>query len=128
MGQIVVTGGQAMCMFGTTPTGIITSSQSEVLVGNKPAGTIMDCGRNNIATFGMCISLANPQVAAATAAALGVLTPQPCQILPAGPWIPMKPCLNIGGKPCLTSDCKLVCAMGWGMISIISSGQVEVLA
>lgn len=127
MGQIVVTGGQAMCIFGTTPTNIITSSQSTVLLGNKPAGTIQDCTRSNMATFGMCISMANPQVAAATAAALGVLTPQPCQFLPAGPWIPMNPVLNVGGKPCLTSDCKLICAMGVGLISVISAGQVEVL-
>ncbi|MDR2437860.1 MAG: DUF4280 domain-containing protein, partial [Planctomycetaceae bacterium] len=32
----------------------------------------------NLATFGMCSSPANPAVAAATAAALGVLTPMPC--------------------------------------------------
>jgi hypothetical protein len=34
----------------------------------------------NIAPFGMCASLANPMVAAATAAALGVLTPSACRL------------------------------------------------
>ena len=79
----------------------------------------------NITSFGMCTSLANPQVAAATAAALGVLTPQPCMLTAAGTWIPASPSVLVGGKPCLTNDCKMMCANGAGQISIVSPGQVK---
>ena len=75
----------------------------------------------------MCSSLANPQVAAATAAALGVLTPQPCMPVPAGTWIPTKPKILIGGKPCLTQDCKMMCAYA-GQISITTPGQMKASA
>ena len=40
----------------------------------------------NIAPFGVCISLANPAVAAATAAAMGVLVPLPCMPVTPAPW------------------------------------------
>ena len=78
----------------------------------------------NVGPFGMCTSLANPQVAAATTAALGVLTPQPCIPAPAGMWIPTKPKVLIGGKPCLSQDCKMICAYA-GQISIVNPAQAK---
>lgn len=125
MGQLVVTGGSAMCTFGAAPGTINVTSQTMCLACGRPAATIQDCQPANV-TFGMCSSLANPQVAAATAAANGVLTPQPCALVPAGTWIPTKPTVLIGGKSCLTSDCKLMCAYG-GSISIVSPGQTTVM-
>lgn len=125
MAEIVVTGATAVCSFGTAPGTITATSQMAAMVEGKAIATIQDAQVANISPFGLCTSLANPQVAAATAAALGVLTPQPCMLMAAGTWIPTKPTVLVGGKPCLTSDCKLVCANGAGNISITFPGQAK---
>ena len=125
MAQIVVTGASAVCTFGTAPGTINATSQTVCMAEGKPIATIQDCQPGSITPFGMCTSMANPQVAAATAAALGVLTPQPCVCVPAGTWIPTKPTVLIGKKPCLTNDCTLMCANGAGVISITAPGQTK---
>ena len=128
MSELVTVGATAMCTFGAAPAPIKVTSNQTVLTDGKPAATIMDAQpMANIGPFGVCSSLANPQVAAATAAALGVLTPQPCIPAPAGTWIPTKPKVLIGGKPCLTSDCKMMCAYA-GQISITVPGQFRTTA
>ncbi len=128
MSQLVSFGGNCICTFGTNPAPIRVTSQQKVMTQNGPAVTITDSQAGaNIGPFGMCSSLANPQVAAATAAALGVLTPQPCMPVPAGTWIPTKPKILIGGKPCLTQDCKMMCAYA-GQISITTPGQMKASA
>jgi len=81
----------------------------------------------NVAPFGACMMIANPAVAAATAAALGVLTPAPCIPVPAGTWVPGNPKVLNAGLPTLTSESKLMCAYG-GVISIVFPGQVTVVA
>ncbi|MBQ3105289.1 MAG: DUF4280 domain-containing protein [Lachnospiraceae bacterium] len=127
MGQLVVTGAVVSCTFGTLPGNVTVSSQTLCLGEGRPAATIMDASPMNIRPFGMCTTLSNPQVAAATAAAMGVLTPQPCVPVPVGGWLPTKPNVLIGGKPCLTSDSKLMCSYG-GCISIVSPGQLKTMA
>ncbi|MCM1283623.1 MAG: DUF4280 domain-containing protein [Muribaculaceae bacterium] len=128
MGFIAVTGATCACCFGGIPCSLNVTSQMTCLADGRPAGTIMDMQPGtNLAGFGMCASLANPAVAAATAAALGVLTPQPCTFAPAGTWIPANPKVLLGGKPVLTSDATLICALGAGNIKIVSPGQTKVL-
>jgi hypothetical protein len=128
MSNLVVATGTAMCTMGTAPGPIKVTSNQKVLASGKPCATIQDSQPMAcVGPFGMCTSLANPQVAAATAAALGVLTPQPCIPAPAGTWIPTKPKVLIGGKPCLTNDAKLVCAYA-GQISVTNPGQVKATA
>jgi len=78
---------------------------------------------SNIPTFGMCSSPSNPTVIAATAAALGVLTPMPCVPVTVAPWIPGAPTVLTGSMPTLTNSCKLLCTWA-GSISITFSGQV----
>ena len=76
----------------------------------------------NIPPFGMCQSLANPTVAAATAAASGVLTPMPCVPVIPAPWSPGSATMLIGNMPALNNTCICNCAWG-GVISITSPGQ-----
>lgn len=128
MGAVVVSGAKLMCPFGTAPGTLNATSQVTVLGCSKPVATITDIALgSNITPFGMCCSLANPQVAAATAAALGVLTPQPCSMVPMGTWQPAKPATLVGGKPVLTQESMLMCGMGMGRISIVSPGQVKIV-
>jgi hypothetical protein len=76
----------------------------------------------NIPPFGMCMSMANPAVAAATAAALGVLTPMPCTPVTPAPWAPGSPTVLVTGAPALNDSSKLMCAFA-GVISINMAGQ-----
>ena len=62
----------------------------------------------------MCTSLTNPTVAAATTAALGVLTPMPCIPVVAGPWKPGAAKTMIGGKPALVIGLHLPMRLGRG--------------
>ena len=102
------------CSFGAAPVPLMVSSQQTVTACNMPAATIMD---NKFVSFGMCSSPANPTVAAATVAALGVLTPMPCVPATPAPWTPGAPTVIIGGKPALNSTSKLMCGYG-GVIQI----------
>lgn len=123
----VVASAGLMCSFGMAPSSMMVI-RPNVMVNGRPAGTIMDIAPfTNIPPFGMCTSLANPTVAAATAAALGTLTPMPCVPVPVAPWTPMAPQTLIGGMPALTSGSTCNCAYG-GVISITMPGSTTVLA
>lgn len=100
------------CSFGTAPTILTVTSQMTVTMCGMPAATILDGAPiNNLPTFGMCSCIANPAVAAATAAAMGVLTPAPC--VPATvAWTPGCPTVTVCGKPLLNNTSKLMCAYG----------------
>ncbi len=115
------------CSFGLAPSTLNVIPISRVLIEGKPAGTITDILPGaNIPPFGMCTSLANPTVAAATAAALGVLTPMPCVPTVVAPWSPPAAQTLIGGKPALTMGAMCTCAFG-GVIQILNPGAVKTL-
>jgi hypothetical protein len=120
---LVCAGAQLLCSFGAAPCALAVTSNATVTTSSMPVATIVDSAPViNIPTFGMCASMTNPQVAAATTAALGVLTPMPC-VPVTTPWVPGSPTELIGGKPALTFDSTCMCSYG-GKISIINPGQV----
>lgn len=124
MAKQVVMGAMMQCSFGMAPCALIVLPTNRVMVGGVPAANIMDHKPIvNIPTFGMCSSLANPAVASATAAALGVLVPMPCVPATAAPWAPGAPTVLIGNMPALNDTSKCICSFG-GTISITFAGQV----
>ena len=126
MGVQVAATAQLMCTFGVAPSVLqVVPKGRPVQAGGQMAATIQDFAPNvNIMPFGMCISLSNPQVAAATSAALGVLTPQPCIPVTTSPWSPGSPTVQINGAPALTNSCMCNCAWG-GVITITNPGQMQ---
>jgi hypothetical protein len=116
-----------LCTFGAAPSTLNALPTPRVMIEGKPAATIMTMAPAvNIPPFGMCMSLANPTVAAATSAALGVLTPMPCIPVTVGPWTPGAPTTLIGGMPALTSPSQCHCAWG-GVISITFPATVKTI-
>ena len=92
-----------------------------------PLATIMDNKPMvNIMPFGMCSSMANPTVAAATAAAFGVLTPMPCIPNTTAPWAPGSPTVMIKNIPALNNSSKLMCMWG-GVIQVTYPGQTTIM-
>lgn len=128
MGRPAVTAtATVMCSFGVAPSTLTVLPTSRVLIEGKPAATITDMvPLVNIPPFGMCTSLANPQVAAATAAALGVLTPMPCIPATVGPWANGAATTTVGGRPALTIGAMCQCAYG-GVIQVVNPGAVRTL-
>ena len=115
------------CSFGVAPSSLVVLPTNRVMAGGPPAATIMDhAPMVNILPFGMCSSIANPTVAAATAAALGALTPMPCIPVTPAPWIVGAPTVLIGNFPALDNQSKLMCAWA-GVIQITSPGEFTVM-
>jgi len=123
--SMVVEGALMMCSFGVAPAPF-SPTPHMVEADSLPAGNITDIiPMTNIPTFGMCSSIANPEVASATAAALGVLTPMPCVPVIPAPWAPGAPTVTVGGMPALTNECTCMCAWA-GEITFTFAGQVTV--
>ncbi len=122
MGNLVCGGALCSCSFGMAPSALMVTPENRVM-SSMPLATIMDnVPMKNILPFGMCSNPANPTVAAATAAALGVLTPMPCVPVTVSPWAPGSPKVLIANKPALNNTSKLFCAYG-GVIQISSPGN-----
>jgi uncharacterized protein DUF4280 len=117
--KLVVDGASLRCDQGTS------SATLKVVAGRSTdndnrAATVDDyVPMTNIGSFGMCQTQSNPQVAAATSAAQGVLTPQPCVPVVTSAWSPGAAHLTLDGVKALSSDS--TCSCQWtGSISISS--------
>jgi hypothetical protein len=99
-----------------------TPKVTQVNVGTPAASAADYVPLTNIPTFGMCGAIANPAVAAATAAKSGAFTPAPCTPAVSTPWTPGATRVKVGGQPALHAGCQAMCAWG-GVITISSPGN-----
>ncbi|WP_432740561.1 DUF4280 domain-containing protein [Methylobacter sp. G7] len=126
MGFLVTGNAVLSCTFGAAPSTMMVLPTNCVMVDMPAANIVDEIPMLNILPFGMCSSMANPTVIAATAAALGVPTPMPCIPMTVAPWVAGAPTVLIGNMPALSSDSKLMCCWA-GVISITFAGQVKVM-
>src|SRR5690349_12578527 len=128
MPQQVCNGATLQCSMGMVPSSLVVLPVNRVTTGNQPDANIMDhIPMTNIMPFGMCMSPSNPSVAAATAAAFGVLTPMPCIPVTTAPWTPGAPTVMLAKNPTLDSTSKLMCTWA-GVIQIVNPGEFTVTA
>ena len=119
-------GATMMCSFAIAPGALIVPPMNRTLTP-MPAGNILDAKPfMNIPPMGMCTSVLNPAVAAATTAAMGVLTPMPCIPAPLGVWLPGSIKVLIGNMPALDHTSKAFCAYA-GVIQQLVPGQFKTL-
>ncbi len=119
----VCNGAMLKCSFGVAPSVLTVLPLNRTLTSNMPAANIMDNKPMvNIMPFGMCITPTNPAVAAATAAALGVLTPMPCVPITPAPWVVGSPTVLLGNMPALNNTSTLMCTWA-GVITVLQPGQ-----
>lgn len=125
MGFCVCGGAVLSCSFGMAPS-VLNVLPANKVISAMPIATIMDNKPIvNILPFGMCSSMANPTVAAATAAALGVLTPMPCLPVISAPWVPGSPTILVANYPVLNNSSKLMCNWG-GVIQVNNAGTMNI--
>jgi len=125
MGQFVCGGAVLKCSFGDAPSTLVVLPANRTMT-SMPFANIMDSKPFiNILPFGMCKSIANPAVAAATAAKFGALTPMPCMPVTPAPWAPGSPTVQVANMPALNNTSKCMCSFG-GVIEIVNAGQATV--
>ncbi len=124
MPKHVCNGALLKCSMGMAPSTFVVLPVNREFTSNQPAANIMDhVPMLNVMPFGMCQSPANPTVAAATAAAMGVLTPMPCVPATPAPWAPGSPTVLLANMPALNDTSKLTCIWG-GIIEVTMPGQM----
>ncbi len=122
----VCMGAMMQCSFGVAPSSLVVLPTNRVMTNMVPDANIMDhIPMVNIMPFGMCTSIANPTVAAATAAALGVLTPMPCIPATPAPWVAGAPTVLLGNFPSLDNVSQLMCIWA-GVITFVDAGEATV--
>ena len=122
MSYYVCKGAKLECSEGSAPS-YLGVARPDVSLCGQPMANIMDYSLGvNIAPFGLCKSLANPQVASATAMNNGVLQRMPCAPQIPLPWAGGENNVSVNGQPALldTGTCK--CAWA-GSVEIKDAGQ-----
>ena len=123
----VCMGAQMKCTMGMAPSNLVVLPKHRVLTNQQPDANILDnVPMVNIMPFGNCMSPAFPATAAATTAALGVLTPMPCIPLTPMPWVMGAPTVLLDFAPTLDNVSQLFCMWG-GVITFINAGETTVM-
>jgi len=119
----VCDGAQLTCNMGDCPSNLYVPPRRSWLIDGKNIANIMDHkSMFNIKPFGLCHSLANPTVAAATAANWGILRPMPCIPNTITPWINAKHNIKDFGFPTLMKYSKLMCVWA-GTIEVVNENN-----
>ena len=119
----VTEGASLACSFGAAPSTLATPPDRALRLGNRRLALVSDHTPDSVPPFGMCSAPGNPQVAAATAAAGGALTPQPCAPALDGPWQPGGHAVRAGQRAPLDEGCTCACRWG-GVVSVVAPGAV----
>lgn len=120
-------GATMTCSFGAAPSSLVVLPVNRVLTQDVPDANIMDhIPMVNIMPFGVCASPAFPATAAATTAAMGVLTPMPCIPATPAPWVTGAPTVLLANFPTLDNVSQLMCVFG-GVITFIDAGEETVM-
>jgi hypothetical protein len=117
--NLVCTGAALQGSMGTTPATF--SASGPAVTVPSAASVTSDISPPSIAGFGLCMSMANPQVAAASSAGL---VPQPCVPVIPAPWSPGSTKVTIGGIPALDDASQCLCTWA-GTITVSSAGQTD---
>lgn len=118
---IVNVGSTCMCDKGLAPCAVAVGLPN-VITGGTPSLNMSSSTPANLPTFGMCTSQANPTVAAATAAAMGVLTPMPC-VPVLMPWSGTSTTVKITGQPAVNALSSLTCSWGGTIKVTVTANQ-----
>ena len=126
MPKYVCKGAKLKCSFGSSQPDltVVHPAQPVNTSGNNMANIMDYKPMMNIQPFGQCKSMANPTVAAATAANYGKLQEMPCIPNITAPWMPGKIDVLLKGQPALTDDSKCMC-MWAGVIEVTNAGQTS---
>lgn len=119
----VVETAKLQCGCGSQESALKVPVDHKTDINDKHQANIKDHKPNlNVQSFGLCGSMANPEVAAATAANWGNLKKMPCKPVTLTPWIDGKSDVLLDREPALLSTSILNCRWS-GTIRIIDCGQ-----
>lgn len=119
---IVNSGSTCMCDKGLAPC-VVAMGLPTVMTSMTPALNELNASPAALPTFGMCTSQANPTVATATSAAMGVLTPMPCVPVFIPPWSGTSTTVNLSGAPAVNAMSSLKCSWGGTIKVTVTANQ-----
>lgn len=123
MPNLICTGATVKCSYGTETSSF--SATGTKVSAATPVGVMTDVTAANVPPFGLCTSLSNPQVAAATQAAQE-LAPQPCVPVLSN-WSPGSVRVTIGAAAALNDAAQCTCSWA-GVVTVTDAGQTSATA